>query len=99
MTAKKKNVVETERGDIEIDTPLQTGDSTHVVIDSEVIALKPKEKLITVHAVAWFSDGNLKDFMEQYGYPCEWLANESRSLPMWLIKRCVSSGGEFEADV
>jgi hypothetical protein len=59
---------------------------------------KSKEKLVTVHALEWFSDGNLQDFMAQYGYPCDWPANESRSLPMWLIQRCISSGGEFEAD-
>jgi hypothetical protein len=59
-------------------------------------APKPKEKLIAVTALVWFSDGNLKDFMAQYGYPCEWLAGETRSLPTWLIQRCINSGAELE---
>ena len=57
---------------------------------------KPKEKLITVTTPVWFSDGNLKEYMAQYGYPCEWLAGESRNLPKWLIQRCLNSGAEFE---
>jgi len=55
----------------------------------------PKEKLIAVTAFAWFSDGNLQDFMAQYSYPCEWPAGETRSLPLWLLKRCESSGAQF----
>jgi len=57
---------------------------------------KPKEKLIAVTPIEWFSDGNLQDFMAQYGYPCEWPARETRNLPRWLVQRCINSGAEFE---
>ena len=57
---------------------------------------RPKEKLVAVVALEWFSDGNLKEFMEQYGYTFPWSAGETRSLPGWLIQRCINSGGEFE---
>jgi hypothetical protein len=56
----------------------------------------PKEKLLTFRAVAFFSDGNLREAMEKYGYVCEWKMNEVRSLPAWLIKRCIQSGAELD---
>jgi hypothetical protein len=55
-----------------------------------------KEKLIAVRAFAWFSDGNLREAMEKYGYECEWKEGEVRSLPSWLIQRCLNSGAELE---
>jgi hypothetical protein len=58
--------------------------------------LPPKEKLLTFRAVTFFSDGNLREGMEKYGYACEWKMNEARSLPAWLIKRCIQSGAELE---
>jgi len=60
--------------------------------------LKPKEKLISVITIDWFSDGNLKDFMDQYGYPCEWPMGEIRKLPAWLIQRCLNSGAQLEQE-
>ena len=59
-------------------------------------APKPKEKLVTVVAAEWFSDGNLQEFMATYGYECEWPMGQERSLPMWLIQRCINSGGTFD---
>jgi hypothetical protein len=56
----------------------------------------PKEKLLTFRAVTFFSDGNLRESMEKYGYACEWRTNEVRNLPAWLIKRCIQSGAELE---
>jgi hypothetical protein len=56
----------------------------------------PKEKLLAFRAITSFSDGNLREFMEQYGYSCEWQMNEVRKLPGWLIKRCMQSGAELD---
>ena len=57
---------------------------------------KDKEKLVTVEALEWFSDGNLMEFFKQYGYECDWPVGQKRSIPVWLLQRCVNSGGEFE---
>lgn len=59
-------------------------------------ATPPKEKLLKFRAVSFFSDGNLREGMEKYGYTVEWRANEVRALPAWLIRRCVQSGAELE---
>lgn len=86
--------VKKEDTTVKVDEPIDP-DAPVMQIDEEVIPRKPKEKLITVTAFTWFSDGNLCESMEQYGYPCAWPAGETRSLPMWLLKRCESSGAEF----
>jgi len=59
-------------------------------------AQKPKENLVTVVVREWFSDGNLQEAMNTYGYPCEWPAGQERNLPMWLIQRCINSGAELD---
>lgn len=56
----------------------------------------PKEKLLKFRATAPFSDGNLREAMEKYGYPVEWKTDEVRSLPKWVIQRCIQSGAELE---
>lgn len=56
----------------------------------------PTEKLLKFRAISPFSDGNLREGMEKYGYSVEWRMNEVRSLPAWLIKRCVQSGAELD---
>ncbi len=54
------------------------------------------EKLLKFRAIVSFSDGNLREFMENYGYECEWRMNEVRALPAWLIRRCIQSGAELD---
>lgn len=61
-----------------------------------VKASPPPERLLTCRALVSFSDGNLRAFMEKYGYECEWRMNEVRKLPKWLIQRCINSGAELE---
>jgi hypothetical protein len=56
----------------------------------------PKEKLLKFRAVSPFSDGNLREAMEKYGYKVEWPTNEVRALPSWLIQRCMQSGAELD---
>ena len=69
-----------------------------VHIDSERVVIPAKEKLLSFRAVEFFSDGNLREYMEKYGYPVDWPADEIRKLPAWLLQRCINSGAELEAN-
>lgn len=68
-------------------------------IENAVIVIPetlPKEKLLKFRATSPFSDGNLREGMEKYGYPVEWRTDEVRELPAWLIRRCIQSGAELD---
>jgi len=57
-----------------------------------------KEKLVTVVALEPFIDGNLREPFEKYGYETGWRSGEKRTIPLWLIKRVLNSGGKLLAD-
>lgn len=57
---------------------------------------KYKEKLVRVKATEVFSDGTLLEAFGKLGYDVNWFRDEVRDIPVWLYKRCVQSGGEFE---
>jgi hypothetical protein len=59
-------------------------------------ASAPKEKLLALTVTSSFSDGNLREFFEKYGYTVEWKVGEVRNIPLWLAQRCEQSGAEFE---
>jgi hypothetical protein len=64
--------------------------------DTHPVPQVKAEKLLTLRALVPFSDGNLREFFEQYGYTVDWQANEVRKIPAWLMLRCTQSGAELE---
>jgi hypothetical protein len=51
---------------------------------------------VTVRCLGGFQDGNLKPFFDDLGQNFKIEHNETRELPLWLLERCISSGGRFE---
>jgi len=59
--------------------------------------IEKKEKLLAFTVATRFVDGNLSEFMKQYGYNGEeWVKDEKRYIPAWLAQRCIQSGAELE---
>jgi hypothetical protein len=49
-----------------------------------------------VRCIGGFHDGNLTSFFEGIGQDPVIHQNEVRELPLWLLERCIQSGGKFE---
>jgi hypothetical protein len=43
-----------------------------------------------------WSDGNLKPFFDELGQNFRIDGGEIRTLPLWLMERCIASGARFE---